>query len=882
MSAPSHLTTKDNILIIDKNSLLGILLSENIWEDSNTILVSKKNPDPETAIIHIPFLSAIPTIPDGVYKKIVYFFDEETRDLIAPLLQKAKKDESELVIVVSHLELPLLKEVHGENEKNSKIVILGDIFGQKREEIDLWLEKIKKTKRIVLPNMGLLSWYPIYIKDCISFLSQIVLSQETLKKTTLIASPHPITQITLSHALQKVDPLIKIDFSKKNDSQSPSLPQGEVFSKEYNGIEAILSYYKDLEVVTDEKGHESSYFEEKENKKRGRIGVISFFFYSILVFLLMPVLLSLIFGLLGKESLTQSISDLKNGKIEEALASVKSAEWEISFSQTFLSITGQELSFVGKENLLDTPKNQLSFAKRASEMISEGLNSFSKLKNVISGTSQNPVKDISDASNSLQNILVEEQNISSENLPKEYKNQLSALNKYFPYIQTFINSLPKLISGQGNQTYLVVLQNNTELRPGGGFIGSYGLLKFFSGKFESFTIHDVYEADGQLKGHVEPSFAVRRYIPLVHLYLRDSNFDVDGVANAQKEAYMLEAETGERVDGVVSLDMSFVRQIVGVLGSLYVPEYNETVNADNFFMLTEKHAEKDSFAGSTQKRDFLSALSQSLIDKLNGRGISYEKLFESSLTGIEQKHLLFVSLDNSVQAPFSANGMSSALIDSRDDLAGVINDFLGINEANLGVDKVNYYIKRELAQKVLVSSNGRIDEALSLSLTNTSDGTWPGGEYKDYLQFILPKGTVINSISIDRQDQKIVPAVTDPKIYEAPRFVAPQGLEVRQTEENDKSIFSFLVTVPIKSAKNITLSYTLPTSANISRASEKYSLQFFKQPGVDDIPYTLEVGYPNGFGFLSSTQKATTTGSVVSITDDINKDSLIEVNWIKK
>jgi len=63
-----------------------------------------------------------------------------------------------------------------------------------------------------------------------------------------------------------------------------------------------------------------------------------------------------------------------------------------------------------------------------------------------------------------------------------------------------------------------------ELRPGGGFIGSYGILTMDKGKVSDFKIHDVYDADGKLKASIEPQFPVRRYLKLPHLFLRDSNF----------------------------------------------------------------------------------------------------------------------------------------------------------------------------------------------------------------------------------------------------------------------------------------------------------------------------------------------------------------------
>src|SRR6185437_16558381 len=80
-----------------------------------------------------------------------------------------------------------------------------------------------------------------------------------------------------------------------------------------------------------------------------------------------------------------------------------------------------------------------------------------------------------------------------------------------------VTIFPKLLGYNGTQTYLILFQNNAELRPGGGFIGSYGLVSFDHGKMGQFTIHNVYDADGLLTKHIEPSYIGRRYLQ-VHLY----------------------------------------------------------------------------------------------------------------------------------------------------------------------------------------------------------------------------------------------------------------------------------------------------------------------------------------------------------------------------
>src|SRR5258706_15817855 len=64
-----------------------------------------------------------------------------------------------------------------------------------------------------------------------------------------------------------------------------------------------------------------------------------------------------------------------------------------------------------------------------------------------------------------------------------------------------IKIAPDLLGMKNKKTYLLLFQNNAELRPGGGFIGSYGLAVINKGKLQQLTIHNTYDADGQLKKH---------------------------------------------------------------------------------------------------------------------------------------------------------------------------------------------------------------------------------------------------------------------------------------------------------------------------------------------------------------------------------------------
>jgi len=86
--------------------------------------------------------------------------------------------------------------------------------------------------------------------------------------------------------------------------------------------------------------------------------------------------------------------------------------------------------------------------------------------------------------------------------------------------------------------------------------------------------------------------------------LRDSNFDVDFSKGAVASAVFLNTEMHQAVDGGNRVDLSFVKNLLDVVGPVSVPDYNQIVTTDNFYQVTQSHTQDNFFPGSTQKKIF--------------------------------------------------------------------------------------------------------------------------------------------------------------------------------------------------------------------------------------------------------------------------------------
>ena len=83
------------------------------------------------------------------------------------------------------------------------------------------------------------------------------------------------------------------------------------------------------------------------------------------------------------------------------------------------------------------------------------------------------------------------------------------------------------------KTFLILFQNNMELRPGGGFIGSFGILKVKDGHAESLQVHDVINFDGRIPDTVPAPYPMKETLGVKSLKFRDSNYHPDFALNAK-------------------------------------------------------------------------------------------------------------------------------------------------------------------------------------------------------------------------------------------------------------------------------------------------------------------------------------------------------------
>lgn len=386
--------------------------------------------------------------------------------------------------------------------------------------------------------------------------------------------------------------------------------------------------------------------------------------------------------------------------------------------------------------------------------------------------------------------------------------------------ETIADRLPEILGKGGPKTYLVLFQNNMELRPTGGFIGSFGLLTFDSGRITDLIVNDVYSADGQLNGHVEPPLPIKNYLGEANWWLRDSNWDPDFPTSAKRAEWFLDKEIGKEVDGVVAIDLDPIKRILKLTGPVFLSDYNLSISSDNLYEKTQSEVQDNFFPGTHKKASFLTALSRNLLSEIGSlnptQRVGFLKSFYSDL--IERHVQVFVH-DEFVQLALSGLGWSGEV--------GIPNcgtscysDLVGIVEANVGVNKANYFIARSVNLDVSIDSN-KIKRTLTVNIKNSSNGALgPSGRYKVYIRALTNINSKVLGVSVVTGEtaQPINPEITELKSWQE-----VGGLVEVLSGQTKSVVFSWVDNIDLKDKNGL------------------YGLYMRKEAGVDPYPFTLTV-----------------------------------------
>jgi hypothetical protein len=601
----------------------------------------------------------------------------------------------------------------------------------------------------------------------------------------------------------------------------------------------------------------------RRGKKRRQwaIGVLMVFGMIIL-----PIVWYLLSIAVAGAALAASARAMVDGNVGAVSWQTRVAKYWIRQGSVVLHVAAVPLTWMGIQENIRGQERLLSFfsdAAAASEevqsMVGVGQSVASGLLNQVdvNSTGTTPAADITKLRRSLDSVqntlglaqaqltlLLRDQTFPFS-VPRIARggtrviSELMTIRDWAATMDKLVSLFLQLAGFKEPRTYLILLQNSTELRPTGGFIGSVAVASFADGRMTDLQVQDVYTFDGQLKGHVDPPAPVRELLGQEHWYLRDSNWDPDFAVSAAKAEWFYQKETGSSVDGVFALNSPFVVEILKATGPIDLPDYNDRVTADNFYGKSLYYTQNDFFPGSTQKKDFLGSLTRALITKITtSRTTNMTALFRAMTTALTGHDLLMMFGTPELQSVVAHYGWAGRAPSTTGcigtDSTSCSFDPLVTVEANVGVNKVNYFIARKFDRLVTINSNGSVSETVTVTVKNTS-GQDRGLSYRTYIRLLLPADVAVAGVTLD--GVAVQPRKDTTNIPHFPYLE-------RTDATSDFYVLGVGVDIPAGRETQLSITYTRDNVVHFGPSGAVVDLFVQKQPGVSGTPVHTVLRYP--------------------------------------
>lgn len=672
--------------------------------------------------------------------------------------------------------------------------------------------------------------------------------------------------------------------------------------------------------------------EKREEKKRKNIfrKIPSLFF--IMLFLVVPLKVFSSLGIFNFKTIEEKVFNNSFSGFNNLIAAADSisqfdfqgANLDFSAAGSNFLVANDELAKIndGLFALASlSPDPKIKLASQAKKFLSAGVTASALGKNLVTATDslfsgnddfEHSLNNfinygflaVNDAKN-LEQIL---NDINQDSLPIEYQSKFLSLKQQ---VRTLANDLDEflklsdklkdLLGLSNDKRYLLVFQNNSEIRASGGFLGSYALVDLRNGKIKNLEVPagGSYDLEAGLNGK---KFQSPYPLQLINRLWKfwDANWWPDWPKSAKNLMWFYQESGGPSVDGVISLTPTVIERMLEITGPIdMIQEYGLVINSENFWETVQKVVEYKNIqfehpeavigipATSTPINSSL-PLTQDLINNVDNKPkkiigdlmakmleilpkkISRENLplFISVIEdSVLQKQILFYFKDEKIQSEIVKYGLSGEMKKSD-------YDYLMMVDTNISGQKTDRVIKKEAALISEIQENGDIINTLKIKRNHQGvlGEPFTGVINTNWLRIYVP----LNSKLLSAKGFSI-----PPKIYLTEADKEAKSLAVLDNElkaeiddlsqtfiynEDEKTVFANWTMTNPSEITEIEIKYLLPFNFHeiyqekntwleqiyswLNEDNRKlfpYSLLLQKQPGAYPFPFSWKVNLINDY-----------------------------------
>jgi hypothetical protein len=399
------------------------------------------------------------------------------------------------------------------------------------------------------------------------------------------------------------------------------------------------------------------------------------------------------------------------------------------------------------------------------------------------------------------------------------KNTLSKADDYAPDIKNALIIFPKVLAvGTPTKRYMIIMQNDKEIRPTGGFMTNYATFKIQNALLQSdFTSKDIYSIDLTLDiidatyDFPDPPIPYGKYLKVERWYARDMNFSPDFPTSMDQfmkfysMAGRLNPYEVKPVDGIFAIDTEVVRKLLEVTGPVTLNGITYTF--DNVVLELEKIASLELREQTGRKRVLGNLMQSMLINVFQSDKNLWSKLINTGVELALNKHVQVYLFDPEAQILVEKYGYAGRIEDP------VKGDYSLVVSTNLGGDKTNWFVKKDIDQYLEKNGDRWIRTVkIKYSYPQPSEDFAPFIKgFKDWVRVYAPAGSEF--ISVDGSEDGTL-----------------------SDQERGKVWFSGYVELTPEQTKELTFKYYLPAQIINNGV---WDLKIQKQAGIGSEVYKI-------------------------------------------
>lgn len=503
--------------------------------------------------------------------------------------------------------------------------------------------------------------------------------------------------------------------------------------------------------------------------------------------------------------------------------------------------------------------------------------------------------DLQAASRSLERVVAirsEMGDVSDQ--PWRVQSLFGLADEWLPVAQTGLQLLPvvpEMAGIDGAKSYLLLAQNEDELRSTGGFISSAGVLTVENGRIVTLELADAYRVDDFTKPYADPPSQLYDLMGLELFVFRDANFWPDFPTSAEQSMALYSYGTGTPpLDGTIAINQQFLQTLIKITGPLPISELDTTVTNENILEVIRASYGSEDERWFANRKNFIGYIAAAVQTKLlsDFSQIDPMTLASETVRAAQQKEIQLYMLDPQVNNVLNEIGWDGRLEATSN------SDFLLVADQNMGFNKANLFVEKAIEYRVTVQEDftavadltityqhsGTKNPAISCAQDNVAEVYFEEGTYSalanlcywNYLRIYTPAST----------------ALRDASLHEMPaeQLVGSSAWSAKAAPVNDLAgwtVFGNFINVPVAQSETFYASYQLPRVVQeVSTGTLEYNLHLVKQSGTTNEPMTILLTLPDGYRYVNSSLPAVVgADGLIRFSTTLDHDQTLSVRYAK-